>query len=134
ILFLALVESTTAGEARSAATAVPQPRVRLDPVSRTAAIIPATEIRKEPNAPVVVMDKFIVKEPGGVPPEPSQEEGPQGRFSLVGGGYLMKGNIGKAQWEVGVWPWLPKTDVFAKEQIFKPQKSRIDWDLVRFHW
>ena len=134
IVLFALVASTGAAAERSAAKIVPQPRVRLDPDSRAAVAVPAKEVRKEPTAPAVVMDKFIVKEHGTVQKEPAQEEGPKGKFTLFGGGHVATGEVGNAQWAVGAWPWLPTTDVMWKDQRFKPQKTRVDLDFVRVNW
>jgi hypothetical protein len=134
VLVLVLIASTVAGEERSVPPTIPQPRLRLDPISRAAVVVPAKEAGKEPNTSVVVMDKFIVKEQGVAPKEPTDEEGPKGGFSILGGGYVAMGEIGKAQWEIGVFPWLPRSDVMWRDQKFKPQKTRVDWDFLRVHW
>jgi len=86
------------------------------------------------GAPAVVMDKFIVNE-NALPREPSHPEEQKGRFSLLNGGYLLQGELGKSQWEIGAWPWLPWTDVMWSDlKHFPKQKTRVDMEFVRIHW
>ena len=86
----------------SKARAVPQPRVRLGPVSGVAVVLPPPEVTVADAKAPVVMDKFIVNEKSAIPREPSHPEEQKGAFSALGGGYLLKGGGTKAEWEAGL--------------------------------
>jgi hypothetical protein len=135
IIFLALFSSAAVAEEKPQTKVMPQPRVRLDPVSRAAVIIPKSEAKTETTGGAIVMDKVIVKEQGSVPNEPSHPEEYKGSLSASDGGYVLRGSLDKARWEIGVWSWVPWTDVMWEDlKKFPKPKTRIDVDVVRIHW
>jgi hypothetical protein len=123
-LFVLFTVIAAAAE-QSSPRAVPQPRVRLHPSPQG----PVARVEKAANAPVSVMlEKVVVTEsklPQGqsdeVPADPK-------RFTVSGGGTIFTGRIGDAPYSFGLWP---RYDLFWKDSRFKPQKTRVDIEVVR---
>jgi hypothetical protein len=127
-LVLMMGGGVVAGAAAQSAAPKPQPRVRLDPVSRTAVPDRPREEVAAGVAPAVVMERYVVKEKGAVPAEPVAAPEATGPFTVTGGGYLWGRNVGAARVEIGLWK---NVDVFEKDAKFKPQKTKEYFDFVR---
>lgn len=120
---------------------VPQPRVRLSPEVQ----VPPARVRATPSrsaaekpttgTPAAMMDKVVVKETPVTAQGPVNPAVHQGDFTLRDGGTLARGNTRAVDWEIGVWPRLPWTDVMAEEAIkFPKHTTQVETELVRVHW
>lgn len=131
VLSVVAVCVATAAIERSSSP-LPQPRVRLDPATRSA--IPEPERRpEEPSAParVILMERLVVKERSALPLREPAVEDPTGAFSATRGGRFMRRDAGRFRAEVGLWPWI---NIFGEEARFAPQATRVGVDVVRVKW
>ena len=104
----------------------PKPRLRLDPVTRTA--VAATEVEPKPQAQVTVMDKVVVKG-RSIPMERPKEQPYDGRFSAQQGGRVLNGGNEAVRWELGVWPSI---DLMFTDSGLRPRaEPRLNVDMVR---
>jgi hypothetical protein len=125
-LISAIVLFGTYAAAADDARPPPKPRVRLDPVTRTA--VTATEVEAKPQAQVTVMDKVVVKG-RSIPMERPKEEPYDGRFSAQQGGRVLNGGSGPVRWDFGVWPSI---DLMLTDSGARPRaEPRLNVDLVR---
>jgi hypothetical protein len=135
IILLALSASAALADDKLQTKVTPQPRVRLDPVSRAVILPPKSEIKTRVQSGAIVMDKVVVKEERSIPNGPSHPEEHKGRLSATEGGYALRGSLDKMRWEIGAWSWVPWTDVMWEDlKKFPKLKTRIDVDVVRIHW
>jgi hypothetical protein len=135
IILLALSASAALADDKLQAKVVPQPRVRLDPVSRVVLLPPKSEVKTGVQSGAILMDKVVVKEGRSIPNEPSHPEVHKGHLSATDGGYALRGSLDKMRWEIGAWSWVPWTDVMWEDlKKFPKTKTRIDVDIVRIHW
>lgn len=125
--------------AQEKSSASPQPRVRLDPQTRTAIAEPETSATAgaptgRTAAPVVLMDRYVVKGKYEVPLGPAPLTQATGPFTWSGGGRFFQKNVGAAQVEVGLWPYV---SIFADDERFKSGPAGPGfgkWDLVHIKW
>ena len=125
---------------------VPQPRVRLDPVTRAAVAAQAVKVgeaaaraAKEANplkeagdASPILMGKFVVREQGTGPREAPKQETFEGRFTPWKGGRLWAGKLGGTNAEVGFWPYLEFTKVASTSM--REGGPRLNVDFLRVKW
>jgi len=130
-----LFAGVAAGGEKLSSSEAPLPRVRLDPVTRTAvaepektAATPASETAPiAAAASVVRMDRYVVKGKYVVPVGPMELPEPTGPFTLQGGGRL----YGGGRFEAGMWPHV---NILAKDAKFKAPQTMVSWDLLRLNW
>lgn len=123
-LVSAIIAFGTYAAAADDARPTPQPRLRLDPATRTA----VAEAEKKSPAGVTVMEKMVVKGTS-VPMERPKEQPYNGEFSAQQGGRVLNGGSGPARWELGVWPSI---DLMFTDSGFRPRaEPRLNADLVR---
>ena len=104
----------------------PKPRVRLDPVTRTA--VAATEAEGKSQTQAVVMDKVVVKG-HALPMERPKELPYDGEFSAHQGGRVLNGGSDSVRWEAGVWPSI---HLMFTDSGFRPRaEPRLNVELVR---
>lgn len=131
LLSFALVGLIGAAERRPS-TLTPQPRVRLDPATRSAIPEP---VRRSPEPATAgspyLLERLVVKERSVLPLRPPAVEDPTGRFTPVRGGRFTQQEVGPVRVEIGVWPWI---DLFAEEARFADQVTRVSVDVVRMKW
>ena len=119
-------------EEKPATPVTPQPRLRLEPTTvspakSAAAPTPSTTFDLPAHHPIIVMEKYTVKEaplpavPRPVTPEPKN-------FSLLNGGPLLKGKLGSLPFEAGVWP---SEDFDSKGWHSAAHASRVQFDFLR---
>jgi hypothetical protein len=105
---------------------MPKPRVRLDPVTRTAVAV--TEAAGKLPTSVTVMEKVVVKGQS-IPAERPKEQPYNGDFSAQQGGRVLNGGNGSVRWELGVWPSI---DLALTDSGFRPRpEPRLNVDFVR---
>lgn len=124
-LVLVVAAATTYAADRPPERLEPQPRVRLiqTPVGAVAQKQPVVT-----PGPPVMLQKVEVSEKK-LPQNPSDETPSDPKeFSLAGGGTLFIGELRGAPAAVGLWP---RYDLFWKDARFKPQKTRVDIEVVR---
>jgi hypothetical protein len=127
----AVITGAAAADQRPFAPTLPQPRVRLDPVTRTAVSETKLAARKESADPVVEMSPFIVKSspiPTGEPEQPTQPTGP---FSPLSGGWLFRKDRGRVRIEVGAWPYY---NIMWKTDRFKSDLKHVGTEFFRISW
>lgn len=127
--------------------ATPQPRVRLDPVTRAAVTEQAAKVAaaaqaaqaqvaqagsETEDASPILMRKFVVKERGTGPLEAPKQEVFEGRFTPWKGGRLKAGKLGGANYEVGFWPSLEFTKLSSN--AMREGGPRLKVDLLRMKW
>lgn len=126
--------------------ATPQPRMRLDPVTRAAvteqaakvaaaavaANVAQAETADTADASPILMNKFVVKERGTGPLEAPKQETFEGRFTPWKGGRLKEGKLGGANYEVGFWPSLEFTKLASN--AMREGGPRLRVDLLRMKW
>ncbi|MCX6955641.1 MAG: hypothetical protein NTV51_26150 [Verrucomicrobia bacterium] len=127
-----LAAGVAVGEEKSSTMGAPLPRVRLDPVTRTAVTEPdkasAAPASPSPAASsVVTMDRYVVKGKYVVPVGPMELPEPTGPFTLQGGGRL----YGGGRFEAGMWPHV---NILAKDAKFKAPQTMVSWDFLRLKW
>lgn len=139
LMVLAWAVSVSAEEGRTA----PQPRLRLDPVTRAAVAEQAVKVAAaaaqtangatEPaDSSPILMSKFVVKERGTGPLEAPKQEVFEGRFTPWKGGRLKAGKLGGASYEVGFWPSLEFTKLSSN--AMREGGPRLNVDLLRMKW
>lgn len=123
--------------------ATPQPRVRLDPLTRTAVTEQAAKVAaaaaqtaqmatETEDASPILMRKFVVKERGTGWLEAPKQETFEGRFTPWKGGRLKAGKLGGASYEVGFWPSLEFTKLASN--AMREGGPRLNVDLLRLKW
>ena len=131
LLSLALISPLLSAESAATTGIRPQPRVRLQQSSQGAVAQIEKSVMPAPESGAVMMDKVVVAE-SKLPTTPNQRVEPEPtKFSITGGGPLMKGKIGPLPFEIGLWPWV---DVMADDAKFKPARTRVDLEVVRIKW
>ena len=128
MIFLALGNFAVAADRP---TAVPQPRVRLDPVTRIAVPASKAESAAETAAPAVMMSPMVVKSTLLPAEDPAQEKQPEGPFSLLEGGWLYAKDLKHVRVEVGVWPYR---NIMWKSDRFKSDLRHVGTEFVRVSW
>lgn len=125
LLSLVFIAPLVAAESAASLGIKPQPRVRLQQTQQGA----VAQVEKQvPESSTVLMDKVVVTD-SKLPTTPNQRTEPEPTtFSLIRGGPITAGRIGRLPYEIGLWPW---TDVMADDAKFKPARSRIDIEIVR---
>jgi hypothetical protein len=125
---LMVVSSCTVATAEDVQS-TPRPRLRLDPVTRTA--VPASEAGEKVQPAVVVMDKVEVKA-GAIPMERLNERPYEGEFSAHQGGRVLKSDGGPVRWEIGVWPSIDQ--MFTDSGLRPRAETRLNVDMVRIRF
>jgi hypothetical protein len=125
--------SVLAEEAIPAATS-PQSRRKLDPMTRTAAIVrPAPVATNGDSTPApTMMSRFVVKEEGLLyllRRRPAVED-PQGKFNFKDGGRLYRKDTGPFRAEIGMWPHI---SISPEEDAFTGRGGQ-SFDLIRIKW
>ncbi len=140
-----LVSSVSADEQRI----TPQPRLKLDPVTRAAVAeqagkvahatsVAAREATATNGAPAagdggdtspILLGKYIVRERGTGAREAPKQETFEGRFTPWKGGRLKEGKFGGSRYEVGFWPSLEFTKVASTSM--RESGPRFNVDLLR---
>ena len=118
------------GEETRSSSPVPQPRVRLDPVTRAAVVVPQNETGNASDVPIM-LDRFVVKDRRELPIQRPTVEDPAGEFSPLKGGRLLRRDVGGVRVEVGLWPWI---ELFEKESRFKDSRTHVKMDFLRIKW
>ncbi|MEO6002974.1 MAG: hypothetical protein ABIZ04_13420 [Opitutus sp.] len=109
-------------------SATPQPRMRLDPATRSAVVEPANrEITSSAND-AVVLERFVVRGRNLLRRNPQE---PTGSFTPANGGHFLQRDLGGLRVEVGLWTTI---DLFDEEARFKPQKTKFSFDFLRIRW
>jgi len=125
LLFLANVAYAVDPSSR----AVPQPRLRLDPASRSAIPEPAPEEPGATTSAPTMMEKVVVKGRAFTLRRNPQET--EGTFTPADGGRFLSKDVGPLRVEVGLWTHL---DIFDEEARFAGQKTGAKFDLLRIRW
>jgi hypothetical protein len=125
----------------------PQPRMRLDPVTRAAVAEQAAKVAAEATARAtqdengaaeagdaspILLGKFVVREQGTGPREAPKQETFEGRFSPLKGGRLWSGKLGGAKAEIGFWSSLEFTKVGSS--VMREDGPRLRVDMLRMKW
>ena len=138
-ILILLTWSAGVGAAEEVRT-VPQPRVRLDPVTRATVAVPVGEVpalaakaatETEDSSPIL-MGKFVVKERATGLVEAPKQERFDGRFTPWKGGRLWLGKLGGTNAEAGFWPYLEFTKVGSS--AMREGGPRLTVDLLRIKW
>lgn len=124
-----LVGPTFAEDSRR--PAVPQPRVRLDPNTRTAVPATRSEERKPAAADVVAMSPMVVRSTVIAAEDPQQVPQPPGPFSLLEGGWISRRGTNGVRLEVGMWPYR---NILWKNDRFKSDLKHVGTEFVRVTW
>lgn len=114
------------------APARPQPRLRLDPSTKAAVVMPAAEPGKSTApAPSLLMERFVVKDKAltHLLLRPPAVQDPKGKFTPQGGGRFYGRDAGAFRIEFGLWPHL---DIMADDAGFSG--SHLGTDFVRIKW
>lgn len=111
-------------------TPAPQPRVRLDPATRAAVVVPQNETGSASDVPVM-LDRFVVKDRRELPIQRPTVEDPTGEFSPLKGGRLLRRDVGGVRVEVGLWPWI---ELFERESRYKDSRTHVKMDFLRIKW
>jgi hypothetical protein len=125
-----LMSSAAVAEESRAPSAVPQPRVRLDPNSRTAISAPK-KAENGSSASLVVMSPIVVKSTVIAAEDPQQEKQPEGPFSPLHGGRVARKTIDGLQVEIGAWPYR---NILWKSDRFKSDMKHVGTELLRVSW
>jgi hypothetical protein len=127
-----VVAHAGAAEENRARAAVPQPRARLDPVTRTAIAEPRAEEKKAESAAVVKLSPYIVRSTPLVVNEAEQEQDqPIGPFAPSTGGWVIQKDRGALRFEVGSWPYR---NILWKNDRFKSDKKNVGTGFFRVSW
>jgi hypothetical protein len=127
IFALHVVSAYTA--AADDAQPAPKPRIRLDPVTRTA--VAAAEAEKASQNQILVMEKIVVKE-RAMPMERMKPPPYEGEFSLGQGGRIRNGGNDSVRWEVGVWPSIELTVTDSELRPRAEPRLRVELVKVKF--
>lgn len=121
---------------------VPQPRLKLDPVTRAAvteqsakvaeAARAATGATEGGDASPILLGKYVVREHGKGAREAPKQETFEGRFTPWKGGRLWAGKLGGTNAEVGFWPYLEFTKVAGT--AMREGGPRLNVDFLRVKW
>ena len=128
VVVVAMSAIGSAQESRS--TASPQPRIRLDPVARSAIPEPA-KVNGTESREVVQLSPFVVKSTPLLSTGPEQEPRPTGPFSLLSGGWLVRKKVGGFDVQVGAWPY---ENIFWKVDSFVSERKHVVTEFVRISW
>lgn len=109
--------------------AFPQPRVRLDPATRSAIPEPTPEAQDATASAPVMMEKYVVKGRAFTLRRNQQET--EGTFTPADGGRFLSKDVGPLRVEVGLWTHI---DIFDEEARFAGQKTGAKFDLLRIRW
>jgi hypothetical protein len=131
VVFAVMITSVAVADERRSAPAAPKPRVRLDPITRTAVADPKKEARKESSDSVIKMSPFVVKSTPIITSEPEQENRPTAPFSPMTGGWIARKDAGGARIELGVWPYY---NIMWKTDRFKSDLKHVGTEFVRISW
>lgn len=131
IILAALMSRSAAAEESSPRTAVPQPRVRLDPNSHTAIPAAKKEDRKESAVSAVAMSPMVVRSTVVAAEDPQQQKQPEGPFSILEGGRITRKDLNGVRIEVGVWPYR---NILWKNDRFKSDLKHVGTEFVRATW
>jgi hypothetical protein len=131
VIIALMVTSVAAAEQSRSTAAVPQPRMRLDPITRAAIADPKKEEQKKPSDFVIKMSPFIVKSIPINANEPEQERQPTGPFSPLTGGWIGRKETGNVLIEVGAWPYR---NIMWKADRFKSDMNHVGTEFLRFSW
>ena len=123
----ALLVCVASGEESRSEGTSPQPRPRLDAARQTAVATPVNETKEE-AAPVLLLEKLVVKDRSALPTRPPTVEDPVGEFGPLKGGRYLRRDAGPFRFEAGVWPSI---NLFEEESRFKPAKVLIEFDFLR---
>ena len=120
-----------AAESAPRASPTPQPRVRLDPVTRGA--MPASRERAPAQAAsgAVMMSPLVVKATILAAEDPQPEPPPAGPFTLASGGSIWKQDTGGRRVEVGVFPYR---NILWKDDKFHSNRNQFGTELLRVSW
>lgn len=134
LVFFGLGLFAAAAEGSSAATVVPQPRIRLQLTSAGTAIrvesAAAGTAETTPESPAMMEKLVVTGTKVRATPRPFVPED-RTSFSFLKGGPLVKKNLGGATLEIGMWTWV---DIFAEDARFKGAPARAQFDFVRLKW
>ena len=130
ILAVMMTGAAAAQESRSVA-AVPQPRVRLDPIKHTAIAEPKKEAKNDATDSVVAMSPFVVKARPLDANEAEQDRQPTGPFSPLTGGWIARKNFGGTNVELGVWQYR---NILWKADRFKSDLKHVGTEFLRISW
>ena len=132
-IFFVTVITATAGDERRDAPA-PQPRLRLNPVTRTAIKEPKIE-EKKTSASVVTMSPFIVRSTpiNEQTNEPNREQArtPTGPISVFDGGWVTRKDIGGVHVELGAWGYQ---NILWKNDRLKSDPKHVGTEFLRVFW
>jgi hypothetical protein len=128
IMVVAMSAIGSAQESRPATS--PQPRIRLDPVTR-AAIPEPVKVNRAESRDVVQLSPFVVKSTPLLFTGPEQEPRPTGPFSLLSGGWLVRKKVGSFDVQVGAWPY---ENIFWKADSFLFERKHVVTEFVRISW
>lgn len=128
LMFAWVVAAGSAADA-PANPVTPQPRVRLDPVSRTAVPEPSKAERDAADANAVFMEKYFVRGRSAAPRRKTQD--PHGTFSLMNGGRFAGKDAKPSRVEFGLWSHI---DLMDDDARFRPPQTHPVFDLIRIHW
>ena len=135
-LLLAFAATAAAGQALPPSSASPQPRLRLDPTTRTAIADPGPLSPPGSDPSVIRMDQYVVKGKAMLPIIPAAPAEPDGPFTITNGGRITRKDLGPVHFEEGLWAHV---DVLAHDAIFTvhEKESRLVtglFDFVRLSW
>jgi hypothetical protein len=127
VLAVASTLTATAAEERVPRSETPKPRIRLTDSLRVKAEEAA---RDNASFRVVTMDKVVVQE-GRVPNSPVRAPQTVEKFSITGGGYLLKNDSAKFATEVGLWRHV---SVIPHVDEARDGNEKIRMGLLRISW
>ena len=124
------------------AHSTPQPRLKLDPVTRAAVAEDAAKAvdaaaqkaragnaaREPGDASPILLGKYVVRERGTGAREAPKQEMFEGRFSPLKGGRILGGK----RYDLGFWPALEFTKVAGT--AMREGGPRLNVDLLRVKW
>ena len=122
---------------------VPQPRLKLDPLTRTAVSEQAAKVAETTalaakaasevgDSSPILLGKYIVRERGTGAKEAPKHETFEGRFTPWKGGRLWAGKLGGTNAEVGFWPYLEFTK--PASTAMREGGPRLNVDFLRVKW
>ena len=126
---IVLLVNMAAADEPSFRSIIPQPRLRLDPASRSAIPEPAQQEQTSDGTTPVMMEKVIVKGRTFTLRRNPQET--EGKFTPADGGRFLNKDVGPFRVEVGLWTHI---DIFDEEARFAGQKMGAKFDLLRIRW
>lgn len=117
----------------------PQPRLKLDPVTRAAVAEQAAKVADAAalaakgatvagDASPILLGKYVVREHGTGAREAPKQETFEGRFSPLKGGRILRGK----RYDLGFWPSLEFTKVAGT--AMREGGPRLNVDLLRVKW